>query len=137
MLAVTLNRTPGQGEVYRSPSGRPALYVRTENRPGPDGPAHLFVETADRIVLERWVPADGPLPEAWELTLDSRGVELRAELEGEVVQLTAERDALAEAMSAAVGSLPVPVANELRGRYKAALREGLHEVRRRREARSR
>lgn len=112
------NRTPHEGQVYRSPSGRPALYVRTEHRSGRSAPEHLLIETGERVVLERWLPADAPFPARYELALDPQAVARADRLDAEMVELRRERDGLLGAIKAAVPLVPVATANELRRVYR-------------------
>lgn len=97
------------GQVYRSPSGRPALYVREE------GGRHLLIETRDRVVFQRWVDE---LPEELELALDPLAHERATEARNELSWARREVDALTTAMRRAVEVVPVEVANELRRVYR-------------------
>ena len=89
------------------------LYVRTERRPGAKAPEALFVETRDRVVSERWLPAATMLG-TYRLVLDPDATERADRVERELARVQAERDALAAAMRRAVEVVPVSVANDLR-----------------------
>jgi hypothetical protein len=95
------------------------LFVRTE------AAENVFVTAQDRVVYTRRYPAADPLPEGWELEVDADAAANTERLERELVKAEAEAEGLAEAMRAAVGLLPVPVANEMRGRYREARQEAL------------
>ena len=122
------NRAPQTGDVYRDEDGHLCLYVRTEKRPGrsietgaePDEPEHLFVVAMPEIrhFSTRWLRAGQPLPETLELAVNAGAEKRIEELEDEVRELRAERHALVAAMKAAVASVPVPVANNLRRIYR-------------------
>jgi hypothetical protein len=121
MLAVSTDQTPHPGQVWRSPTGRPMLYVRTEQRPGASGPQHLFVETHDRVLMERWLPADQALPDELELALDPEAHERATAATNLLTWAHREKDALAAAMQAAVPLVPVSTGHELRRVYREAL----------------
>lgn len=117
LSTVPTNRTPSEGQVYRAPNGEPALYVRTEQRPGASEPEHLFVLTHGRVVYERWT---AELPEEWKLELDP-GAQTRADrMAAEMLALARKYDAMARTLKAAVGLVPPTVANELRRVYREA-----------------
>jgi hypothetical protein len=93
------------------------LYVRTEQRPGATTPEHLFIETHDRAVFERWLP-EATLPEALQLTLDPAATARADALDAELAELRIEKAAFVKAMQRAVSVVPVTVANELRRIYR-------------------
>lgn len=129
------NGHPLDGQVWRSPSGRPMLYVRTEETPGRDAPRHLFVSSRERMVWTTWHP-DGAMPEEYELVSDGHAVQrATADREAlvkarilhglEVAELRANVAALTAAMKRAVAVVSPIAANDLRRVYREALGEAL------------
>lgn len=113
------NATPHPGQVYAGPEGQPLLYVRTEQRPGSTEPEHLFLGTRERVVLERWLPASKPLPEALRLALDPRLGERLAAVEARLAELEREREGLVSAMKMATSMAP-HLTEGLRETYRLA-----------------
>ena len=116
--ALSPNTQPHSGQVYLW-QGVPALFVRTEVRPGAGEPEHLLIVTRDRAVFEAWHPASDGLPEPFVLVHDpDASVRLeRARVEFE--EIAAERRGLVAAMKHAVALMPGRT-EELRDAYKNA-----------------
>lgn len=123
-------RTPLDGQVWRSPNGRPMLYVRTEQTPGQDVPRHLFVEAHERITWYRWLP-EGDMPEEYELVSDGHAAERarkdretlvaeRIEHQLETWTLKGEHQALVDVMKRAVALVSPVVGADLRRAYSEA-----------------
>lgn len=113
-----MSSAPHHGQVYTW-QGLPALYVRTEKRPGSGEVRHLFVVTKDRTVFEVWRPADEPLTEEFVVTHDPTAQERLAGAVAAFRDLAQERDALVVVMKRAVALMPGR-ADDLRNAYREA-----------------
>lgn len=107
------DRTPRPAQVY-SVRGRPALYVRTEQRPGSAKPQHLFVQTHDRVVVSTWLDE---LPDDFELIIDTDGRAEANDLKWQLWAAEHERQIMVDLLKQACDWLPPAKARELRQRY--------------------
>lgn len=94
------------------------MYVRTEA--SPSGPEHVLALVWARALHLKRVPVGEPLPEL-ELAYDPDATARADRVERALADALAERDALAEALRAAVHVVPVTTANDLRRIYREAL----------------
>lgn len=112
--------TVGPETIYRDERGVPCLYVRSETRPGSDGPEHFLISTRDHNVYEHWVRA---VPDEWVCVHDAGG-RAEASLAWRIVKaLEQQRDACLDALRYACDALPPRVADEVRAIYTDRMKD--------------